>query len=103
MPGWIIAASAAEAIEEIERRKPDVLVSDLGMPEQDGYEFIKNVREMESADHAARIPALALTAYAKAEDRVRALASGYQVHLSKPVEPAEFVLVVANLAGRGQS
>jgi len=99
----IIAASAAEAIEEIERRKPDVLVSDLGMPEQDGYEFIKNVREMESADHAARIPALALTAYAKAEDRVRALASGYQVHLSKPVEPAEFVLVVANLAGRGQS
>ena len=99
----IIAASAAEAIEEIERRKPDVLVSDLGMPEQDGYELIKKVREMESADHTARIPALALTAYAKAEDRVRALASGYQVHLSKPVEPAEFVLVVANLAGRGQS
>ena len=99
----ITAASAAEAIEEIERRKPDVLVSDLGMPEQDGYELIKKVREMESADHTARIPALALTAYAKAEDRVRALASGYQVHLSKPVEPAEFVLVVANLAGRGQS
>jgi len=99
----IIAASAAEAIEEIERRKPDVLVSDLGMPEQDGYELIKKVRGMESADHTARIPALALTAYAKAEDRVRALASGYQVHLSKPVEPAEFVLVVANLAGRKQS
>jgi len=99
----IIAASAAEAIEEIERRKPDVLVSDLGMPEQDGYELIKRVRGMESADHTARIPALALTAYAKAEDRVRALASGYQVHLSKPVEPAEFVLVVANLAGRKQS
>jgi len=98
----ITAASAAEAIEEIERRKPDVLVSDLGMPEQDGYELIKKVRGMESADHTARIPALALTAYAKAEDRVRALASGYQVHLSKPVEPAEFVLVVANLAGRGQ-
>jgi len=99
----IIAASAAEAIVEIERRKPDVLVSDLGMPEQDGYELIKKVRGMESADHTVRIPALALTAYAKAEDRVRALASGYQVHLSKPVEPAEFVLVVANLAGRGQS
>lgn len=96
----IVAASAAEAIEEIERRKPDVLVSDLGMPEQDGYELIKKVRGRESADHTARIPALALTAYAKAEDRVRALASGYQVHLSKPVEPAEFVLVVANLVGR---
>lgn len=97
------AASAAEAIKEIERLKPDVLVSDVGMPEQDGYELIKKVRETESAGNTARIPALALTAYAKAEDRVRALASGYQVHLSKPVEPAEFVLVVANLAGRGQS
>ena len=99
----ITVPSAAEAIKEIGRRKPDVLVSDLGMPEQDGYELIKKVREMESADHTARIPALALTAYAKAEDRVRALAGGYQVHLSKPVEPAEFLLVVANLAGRGQS
>ena len=98
----IIAASAAEAIKEIERRKPDVLVSDLGMPEQDGYELIRKVRETESGD-TARIPALALTAHAKAEDRVRALAGGYQVHLSKPVEPAEFVLVVANLAGRAQS
>jgi PAS domain S-box-containing protein len=96
----ITAASAAEAIEEIERRKPDVLVSDLGMPEQDGYELIKNVRAMESTNHTAMIPALALTAYAKAEDRVRALTGGYQVHLSKPVEPAEFILVVANLAGR---
>ena len=98
----ITAASAAEAIREIEQRKPDVLVSDLGMPEQDGYELIKHVRETESAD-SVRIPALALTAYAKAEDRVRALAGGYQVHLAKPVEPAEFVLVVANLAGRVQS
>ncbi|HEU0253781.1 MAG TPA: ATP-binding protein [Pyrinomonadaceae bacterium] len=99
----ITAASAAEAIKEIEQQKPDVLVSDLGMPEQDGYELIKQVRKTESADNAARVPALALTAYAKAEDRVRALAGGYQVHLAKPVEPAEFVLVVANLAGRGQS
>jgi len=99
----ITASSAAEAIKEIGQRKPDVLVSDLGMPEQDGYELIKEVRQMESADHTARVPALALTAYAKAEDRVRALTGGYQVHLAKPVEPAEFVLVVANLAGRGQS
>lgn len=53
--------------------------------------------------HGQDFPPLALTVYAKAEDRVRALAGGYQVHLSKPVEPAEFVLVVANLAGRGQS
>jgi len=58
---------------------------------------------MKSADHTASIPALALTAYAKAEDRVRALAGGYQVHHLEPEELAEFVLVVANLAGRGQS
>ena len=99
----ITAGSAAEAIKEIEQQKPDVLVSDLGMPEQDGYDLIEQVRKTESADNAARVPALALTAYAKAEDRVRALAGGYQVHLAKPVEPAEFVLVVANLAGRVQS
>ena len=99
----ITAASAAEALHAIDRRKPDVLVSDLGMPEQDGYELIKQVREMESRNNRSATPALALTAYAKAEDRVRALAGGYQVHLSKPVEPAEFVLVVANLAGGGKS
>ena len=99
----ITAASAAEALQEIKRRKPDVLVSDLGMPEQDGYELIRQVREMEYRDDRRATPALALTAYAKAEDRVRALAGGYQVHLSKPVEPAEFVLVVANLAGSGKS
>ena len=99
----ITAASATEALQEIKRRKPDVLVSDLGMPEQDGYELIRQVREMEYRDDRRATPALALTAYAKAEDRVRALAGGYQVHLSKPVEPAEFVLVVANLAGSGKS
>jgi PAS domain S-box-containing protein len=97
------AASVAEALQEIKRRKPDVLVSDLGMPEQDGYELIRQLREMESRSDRNPTPALALTAYAKAEDRVRALAGGFQVHLSKPVEPAEFVLVVANLAGRATS
>ena len=65
--------------------------------------LIKEVRELESVGNTARIPAVALRAYAKAQDRVRALAGGYQVHLSKPVEPAEFLLVVANLAGRGQT
>ena len=99
----ITAATAAEALQAIERRKPDVLVSDLGMPEQDGYELIRQVREMEFRDDRSATPALALTAYAKAEDRVRALAGGYQVHLSKPVEPTEFLLVVANLAGSGKS
>jgi PAS domain S-box-containing protein len=96
----VTAGSVVEALQEIERQKPDVLVSDVGMPNQDGYEFIKKVREMEAKQEEKAMPALALTAYAKAEDRVRALSGGYQVHLAKPVEPAEFVLVVANLAGR---
>ena len=99
----VTVASAAEALREMQRLKPDVLVSDLGMPEQDGYELIKKVREMEAHLDAKATPALALTAYAKPEDRVRALAEGYQVHLSKPVEPAEFALVVANLVGRGNT
>ena len=98
----VTVASAAEALREIERRRPDVLVSDIGMPETDGYDFIKQLRASESERGAAAIPALALTAYAKPEDRVRALAVGYQVHLAKPVEPAEFALVVANLVGRRQ-
>ena len=96
----VTAGSVVEALQEIERQKPDVLVSDIGMPDQDGYEFIQRVREMEAKHEDKAMPALALTAYAKAEDRVRALSGGYQVHLAKPVEPAEFVLVVANLAGR---
>jgi PAS domain S-box-containing protein len=99
----VTAANAAEAVQEIARRRPDVLVSDIGMPEEDGYDLIKKIRAMEATRGDTTIPALALTAYAKAEDRVRALASGYQAHLSKPVEPAEFALVVANLVGRGKT
>jgi len=99
----VMVASVAEALREIERQRPDVLVSDIGMPETDGYDFIKQLRASESERGAATIPALALTAYAKPEDRVRALAVGYQVHLAKPVEPAEFALVVANLVGRGRA
>jgi PAS domain S-box-containing protein len=98
----VTVASAAEALREIERRRPDVLVSDIGMPETDGYELIKEVRAREAERGGVTIPALALTAYAKAEDRVRALSVGYQVHLAKPVEPAEFALVVASLVGRSQ-
>lgn len=94
----VTVASAAEAILEIKRRRPDVLVSDIGIPDEDGYELIKRVRAMDERSEYI-LPALALTAYAKAEDRVRALAAGYQMHLAKPVEPEEFVLVVANLAG----
>jgi len=99
----VTAASTSEALTEIDRHRPDLLVSDIGMPDQDGYELIRKVRLVESKSEAAAIPAMALTAYARSEDRVRALGAGYHVHLSKPVDPEEFVLLVANLISRTNS
>jgi PAS domain S-box-containing protein len=93
------AASAAEALKLFEQSRPDVLVSDIGMPEEDGYKLIAGVRAME-AESGGRVPAIALTAYARAEDRVRVLRAGFQVHVPKPIEPDELVAVVASLAGR---
>jgi len=91
--------SAIEALEEIERQPFDVLVSDIGMPEMDGYWLIKKVRQL-PAECGGGIPAAALTAYAGIEDRKRALVAGYQLHIPKPVEPAELTSVVAKLAER---
>jgi PAS domain S-box-containing protein len=79
-------ASVAEALDVLQGFKPDVLVSDIEMPGEDGYALIRKVRAME-AERGGRIPAAALTAHAKAEDRLRALSSGYDVHVSKPFEP----------------
>ncbi len=92
-------SSAQEALATLKRSRPDVLVSDLGMPEEDGYSLIKKVRALSSED-GGQTPAAALTAYARVEDRMRVLRSGFQIHIPKPVEPAELVAVVANLAGR---
>ena len=77
---------------------PDIIVSDIGMPDQDGYDFMQRVRNMEGA--VAAVPAAALTALARVEDRKRALMAGYQTHLAKPVDPAELVAMVASLTGR---
>lgn len=93
------AGSSREAMEIIPSWRPDVLIADIGMPDEDGYGFIKRVREL-SETLGGRTPALALTAYARAEDRVRALSAGYQVHLSKPVNRLELAHVVAQLANR---
>ena len=93
------AGSAAEALESIARARPDVLISDIGMPEEDGYQLIGKVRARETG-LADRIPAIAITAYARVEDRVRALNAGFQVHIPKPIEPTELVAVVASLTGR---
>jgi PAS domain S-box-containing protein len=91
------AGSVDEAIETMKSFRPDVLVSDIGMPLHDGYELIRRVREL---PQGATLPAAALTALARAEDVQRALAAGFQTHVAKPVEPAELLAVVAALADR---
>ncbi|HEY7497897.1 MAG TPA: response regulator [Vicinamibacterales bacterium] len=94
----VTAASAEEALAEIQRRRPDVLLSDIAMPDEDGYSLIRKVRRL--AGNEPPLPAAALTAYATARDRAQALLAGYQTHLAKPIEPAELTAVVASLAGR---
>jgi CheY-like chemotaxis protein len=76
--------------------RPDVIVSDIAMPEEDGYAFIRRVRSL-PPEEGGRTPAVALTALARPKDRVCALAAGFQTHLPKPVDPSELVLAVANL------
>jgi PAS domain S-box-containing protein len=93
----IAVGSAAEALKAIEVARPDVLVSDIAMPDIDGYEFIQSVRRLEG-DSVVPIPALALTAYAGGRDRARAISAGFQEHLAKPVEPSELLKVIARLA-----
>ncbi len=92
-------SSASEALPLVERAHPDVLVSDIGMPEVDGYELIRAVRLL-PADDGGQTPALALTAFARSEDRQRALLAGYQAHVAKPIEPSELITTIASLAGR---
>ena len=95
------AASATEALEHMAAERPDVLVSDIGMPGEDGYAFIRRVRAL-GPDRGGQVPAAALTAYAKGEDGQRVLSAGFQVHLPKPVQPADLANVVATLAGRAR-
>src|SRR5262249_39840603 len=94
-------ASAAEAIQTLDEWLPDALVSDIGMPFEDGYELMRKIRARDP-ERGGLIPALALTAYARVQDAQQALEAGYQAHLPKPVEPAELAIAVANLVGRRQ-
>jgi signal transduction histidine kinase/DNA-binding response OmpR family regulator len=89
----------AEALIELQAWGPDLLISDIGMPVEDGYSLIKRVRELDEPQHG-QIPAVALTAYASTEDHLRALSAGFQMHLAKPLDPEELVAAIANLAGR---
>lgn len=95
-------ATVADALEKLQAVKPDLLVSDIEMANEDGYSLIRKVRALEDA-RARRIPAIALTAHARSADRIRALSAGYQMHIPKPVEPAELVIVIANIIDRAQN
>ncbi|HEX6719362.1 MAG TPA: PAS domain S-box protein [Pyrinomonadaceae bacterium] len=94
-----VVGSAAEAIETLKESVPDVLISDIGMPGTDGYDFIRQVRSLSSA-RAGKVAAIALTAYTRVEDRLHALRAGYDMHVPKPVELAELVAVAASVARR---
>ena len=91
------AGSVREALETMSSRVPDLLISDIGMPDEDGYALIRKVRALDP-EHGGRVPALALTAYARVEDRLQVLSAGFQMHVPKPIEPAELIAVVGNLA-----
>ena len=94
-----VAHSATEALGAIQLECPDALIADLGMPRVDGFELISRIRQ--SSDPVVqRIPAAALTAYARSEDRVRALRSGFQIHLAKPIDPSALLAAIAKLTGR---
>ena len=95
------ASSAEEALACLQRDRFNILLSDIGMPDVDGYEFIRKVRALESGGRAA-IPAIAITAYARTEDRQRSLLAGYQMHLAKPVEARELVAAIASLLSVSQ-
>jgi PAS domain S-box-containing protein len=93
----LIAGSADEAREILKTSHIDVIISDIEMPDEDGYSFIRSVRTMK---HTENTPAVALTAYARSEDRKRAIVEGFQFHIPKPVEPSELIAVIASLTGR---
>jgi PAS domain S-box-containing protein len=94
----VIADSVREALAKLEQQRPDVLVSDIGMAEEDGYSLIRKVRML--GEGAGRVRAVALTAFGRLEDRTKAMLSGYQMHLTKPVDARELIVTVATLAGQ---
>jgi len=95
----ISASGAKQAFELVAQRKPDALISDISMPGEDGYELIRKIRTL-SAEQGGQLPAIALTAYARTQDRLKVLSAGYQMHVTKPVEPVELATVVASLTKR---
>jgi CheY-like chemotaxis protein len=95
----LTAASADDGLKAIRSQRPDVLISDIGMADVDGYEFLRRVRALDVAE-GGRIPAIALTAFGRSEDRTRALLAGYLAHVVKPADPTELMATIAAAAGR---
>jgi CheY-like chemotaxis protein len=93
------ADGAAEGLRLFQQNKPDLVVCDIGMPHVDGYELLRRIRSLADGD-GTKTPAIALTAFARSEDRTRALRAGFRVHVSKPVEPSELIATVASVVGR---
>ena len=97
---WVVTAPGGQsALELLPEARPDLLITDIGMPGMDGYELLRRVRDFRDASLQG-IPAIAMTAFARSGDRSRALSSGFQVHIAKPVEPSELVATVASVTGR---
>ncbi|HWA74082.1 MAG TPA: PAS domain S-box protein [Polyangiaceae bacterium] len=94
-----LAESSADALAKIAQQKPDLIISDIGMPGEDGYAFMRKLRRL-SRDEGGRIPAVALTAFARKEDRHEALMAGFQSHAAKPIDPQNLLILAANLAER---
>ena len=95
----VAVASSRCAIEQIERSPPDLLISDIGMPDEDGYALIRRVRGL-AASQGGAIPAIALTAYARCEDEERTVAAGYHRHVAKPIDPASLTEIAATVVRR---
>jgi len=93
------ASSADEAMEALAKERPDVVISDIGMPNRDGLSLIRSIRGLDAQD-GGQTPAVALTAFAHPEDRTRALVAGYQFHITKPIDPAELLAALATLSAR---
>jgi CheY-like chemotaxis protein len=95
----VAVGSVRDALQAIDAQRPDVLVTDIRLPDEDGYALIRQVREAE-AEQGGFLPALALTGFVRAEDRARILAAGFQAHVPKPVEPGELTVAIATLIDR---
>jgi CheY-like chemotaxis protein len=92
------AGTSEEALEAYRKARPDVIAADIGLPDMNGYEFLRRVRALEASRNTEPVPAIALTAYAHDRDRRAAMEAGYQEHVSKPVDGAKLVQTIRKLA-----